>query len=571
VRVERARGKSEVEAEELARAAVDERLRAVAEWIEAPGADPKGASRAELRAVVERVRAWQKSRIRSGEIEVYGAAYAQVEAFAAALAHETRDVLSQEDARQLLDRFARSEQSLASSIESAGRVAHVDHPSGLLAPCDGVFFWGFVAGTERRPPRLPWNDEELGALAAAGVSSPDPAALLGAEASIWRHAVLAARGRVVFVVPRTVKGTPAAPHPLWDEIMARLRLDEASTARVTREARATLERGSLVAIDARAPLPLPEPRASWTLHGGALETQSGEDGTSVTSLETIASCPLAWVLEHRAALRSGAISKVASGPLLNGSLAHRLVEELHAEGAFEREEAAFLARAAARFEELLRTEGATLLLPGASIERLQITRQVHQAMRALYRYLAARGYRIASVEEEITVDSAVGLLRGRLDLRLTDASGGPAILDLKWGASTYRALLAQGRAVQLSAYARAVGRAYGWERPLPPAGYFALSTGQVLASDARMAPPRVIDGPSLDTTWARAEATAAVAVESIARGVVHVSGTNRALPLLDALEIPETARDAHLATAPNAACTYCGYDAICGRKWEAFA
>lgn len=571
VRLALADGKAEAEAEEAARAIVDERLRAVAEWLEAPGADPSGATRAALRAVAERVRSWIQRRLRSGELDVYGAAYAQTEAFAEALAHDTREVLSQEDVRQLLDRFARTEQAHAASVEVAGRVGHVDHPASLLAPCDGVFFWGFIAGVERRPPRLPWNDAERTALAASAVVFPDPASLLAAEAARWRRAVLAARGRVVFVVPRTIKGTPAAPHPLWDEVSARLRLDETSAALVTRDVRAVLERGALVEVDACVPLRLPEPRASWTVAAGAIHAEGGEDGTSVTSLEKIATCPLAWVLDQRAALRSGAISKVASGPLLNGSLTHRLVEELFAEGAFDHDEATFLERASVRFEELLRTEGATLLLPGASIEGLQVRRQVQQAMRALYRYLVEAGWRIASVEEPIALDSTVGALRGRLDLRLVDEEGAPAILDLKWGASTYGTLLAEGRAVQLAAYARAVGRSCGFERPLPPAGYFALASGRALASDARMSPPRIIEGPSLETTWERVEATAAAVVKELGRGVVHVAGTRHALPLLDALGVPEAERDGHFSAARDAACTYCGYDALCGRKWEALA
>ena len=114
----------------------------------------------------------------------------------------------------------------------------------------------------------------------------------------------------------------------------------------------------------------------------------------------------------------------ASGPLLYGKLAHRLVEELYAGGAFERGEAAFLEEVEARFESMLPREGATLLLPGASITRLQVTRQVRVAMRALHRYLARAGFRIASVEEIVTTEAAIGPLEGRLDLRLVDAEGG---------------------------------------------------------------------------------------------------------------------------------------------------
>ncbi|MBX3259466.1 MAG: PD-(D/E)XK nuclease family protein [Labilithrix sp.] len=574
VRTELARGRSESEAEELARAFVAERLELVATWLEGVAADPRGAPRGHLLAAVERARAWLRSRLRDGEIDVYGIAYAQAATFAQTIANDTRELLSQEDARQLLDLVARNGQEHALSVELAGRVAHVDHPAGLLAPYDRVFLWSFVAGVERRPARSTWNEDERAALLAAGVAFPDPSALLRAEADAWRRAVLAARERVVFVVPRTITGTATAPHPLWDEIRARLELDERGAARLTREARRILERrggvadaSALVPLEHAPPLPLPEPRSAFRVTGDALGATAGGGPTSVTSLEKIATCPLAWVLEHRAALRSGAMSKVATGALLNGGLSHRLVEELHGEDAFALAEDAFLARATAVFERLLRTEGATLLLPGASIERLQLTRQVRQGIRALYRYLAEGGFRIAGVEEIVTTDSVVGPLHGRLDLRLVDRDGRSAILDLKWGASSYRALLADGRAVQLAVYARAVAEAYG--QGSTPAAYFALSSGEVLAADPRMKPERVIDGPSLETTWTHIETTAKAVLESHARGTVHVPGTKLALPLLDALGVPEADRDRHFEAARDAACRYCDYDALCGRKWEA--
>ena len=571
-RAEREQGKSDADAEQSAERLVAQRLQVVKEWLEERGAGPEGVTRAALLAVVERVRAWIQGRLRQGEVAIYGAAQAQVATFAEAVAHDTRAVFSREEARQLVDRFARSEQGHPSWVEAAGRTAHVAHPSALLTSFDSVFIWSFVAGVERRPSRVPWNDEERAALQAAGVRFVDPSALLRAESEAWRRAVLAARARVVLVVPRTIKGTATAPHPLWDEICARLALDEPGAARITRDVRQLLEGmgGGLIRVETCLPLLLPEGRSAWRVPPAALEASAGDRNTSVTALETIATCPLAWVLEHRADLRAGAISRIATGALLSGGLSHRLVEELHAAGAFEQREEVFLARSSALCEALLQTEGATLLLPGASIERLQLARQVRQAMRALYRYLEKEGFRIAGVEEIVTTSSVVGDLHGRLDLRLVDGEGRTAILDLKWGASSYRRLLQEGRAVQLAAYSRSVA-VPGAPAAAPPAAYFALSSGQVLSTDARMSAGRTIDGPSLAETWRRVEATATAVIASHDRGEIHVSATRRSLPLLEALGIPAARRGDHFAAAPDAACSYCDYDALCGRKWEAFS
>jgi len=566
---ELAAGKTEDEAD----AYVAERLARVAEWIEAPGAGPAGAPRETLLAVAERVKTWLQKRIPLDRA-LYGPAHAQAAAFLEALRHDERALIAKEDARHMLDRLARSAHAHALFVEEAGRIPHVSHPSALLASTSTVVVWGFVGGTERAVPRQPWTKEEREALAAAGVVLPDATEHLRIEADAWRRVIHAARERVVLVVPSSVQGEAKSSHPLWDEIAARLDLDEVATARITHHATAILEgRDAFVATAPTTRVPLPEGRGEWMLPPDVLAATSEHrkaTGTSATSLEKLASCPLAWVLDQRAALRSGAISKVANGPLLFGSLTHRLVEELHREAAFDLTEEPFIERARAAFDSLLEREGATLLLHGASFERHQLTRQVLHAMRELHRYLGKSGFRIAAVEEVIETDSAIGTLKGRLDVRLVDADGRSAVLDLKWGASTYRELLEEGRAVQLAIYARAVTSSTK-RSSMAPAAYFALAAGQILAADARMKAPRQLDGPTLDSTLERVEATVGSVLASHGRGKIYVAATKKSLPLLEALGVPKEKREAHFEAPAAKACSFCDYDGICGRRWEVLA
>jgi ATP-dependent helicase/nuclease subunit B len=573
VRLALEEGASEEVAGERARAAVADRMKVVEVWLEGPVAAEIGATRAELLAPAARVLAWLQTRIREGDVETYGAAYAQCSAFIEALGHDTRETFSQDDARQLVDHFARSEQPLVLSEEAAGRLGHVNHPAALLAPCDRVWMWCFVSAVERQPTRFRWDDDECEALRAAGVTFADPAAVLRSEAASWRRALLAARERVVLIVPRAIKGIATAPHPVWDEIRARLALEKHGAARLNRDARRLLDGprpNDVVRLATCSPLHLPEARAEWRVPADAFRSTADEGTMSVTSLEKIATCPLAWVFEHRANLRAGTMSSVATGPILNGNLGHRLIEELHSAGAFELSETIFLSRAADCLELLLRTEGATLLVPGASVERLQVTRQILRAARDLYRYLEQRGYRIAAVEEVVTTTSAVGPLHGRLDLRLIGADGHSAILDLKWGVSTPRSLLAQGRAVQLAVYARAIAERDRLSS-LPRAGYFALSSGEILSTDPVMAPAGGEGGPSLETSLRCVEATARNVIACHEGGRVLVTGTRRALPLLEALGVVEERRGQHFQAPPDAGCHYCDYGALCGKKWEAIA
>jgi hypothetical protein len=404
------------------------------------------------------------------------------------------------------------------------------------------------------------------------VAFVEAARLLALEAEACRRAILAARERVVFVMPRTVKGAAMPPHSMWDEITARLGIDEdpAAIARLTHEVGALVRNGEngFVPVTSIAALPLPEARGVWQVPADAL---AGDDarGTSATALQILASCPLAWVLQHRANLRSGAVTQIVDGPLLNGKLSHRLVEELFHAGAFELDEPAFLEQVGTTLEKLIHTEAATLLVAGAAFERTQLSRQIRDAIRGLHRYLRAAEFRIAAVEESIPVEPTIGTPHGRLDIRLIDKNGKDAVLDLKWGAANARALLEEGRAIQLAIYSLAL-RAKAGRTSVPPAAYFAMSSGQVLTSDPRMKAPKTIDGAALDETWNRIVKTRTAVHEALARGLVPVANTRRALPLLQQLEIPKDQRAAYYQSAREAPCQYCDFGPLCGRNWEDF-
>lgn len=556
--------------EAAAEVRVAERMRFVTQWLESPGATPQGATRESLLALAASVRSWLEQRVAVGDGDVYSAAHAQACAFLEAIDHDARALLSRQDVRQLLDSVVRVPHALTLSDEQAGRVPHVGHPAAVLGSAASVVFWGFVADVERPAATPPWNRAELDALAAAGVRFADPAGLLAAEADAWRRAILAAGERVVFVVPNWADGVAMSPHSLWDEIRARLAIDDVAAAKLTIDAQHLLRDGSdsWVAMQTLSTLALPEARAEWTLP--LTLSMRAAEGTSspATALTRLATCPLAWVLEHRADVRAGVISKVPEGPQLNGSLSHRVVEELFRDGSFDALESVFLERQASVVERLIRTEAATLLLPGSAIERTQLVAQVRRAMRALYRYLAQAGFRIAGVEELLEPNTAIGKLSARLDVRLVDDSGNAAVLDLKWGANSHQLLIQRGRAVQLAVYARALTNTDDPGAPTPPAGYFAMSSGRVLSADPRMKASGLLEGPGLDETWSRVERTTSEVMRALDSGRVLVGATKRALPLLEALGVPKADHSNHFAVEKTAVCEYCTYGVICGKAWE---
>ena len=57
----------------------------------------------------------------------------------------------------------------------------------------------------------------------------------------------------------------------------------------------------------------------------------------------------------------------------------------------------------------------------------------------------------------------------------------------------------------------------------------------------------------------------------VREGRVAVTGVHRSVPLLEAMGLDAKDRENHLSLEKKAACTYCGYGALCGEKWEALA
>jgi ATP-dependent helicase/nuclease subunit B len=580
-------GRDEADAVAGAEGEVAERLHRVAEWLETPGHDPiAGAPTPALLEVATRVRDWAWKRLVRVHLDLekdpgdgalasqsmlLGSAFAQAEAFHEALSHESREVLDLIRARQLVDDVSRAGHAVTLAVEEAGRIAPVDHPGGLRAARDVVVWWHCVAGTQSHPSVQPWRKAEREALSAAGIHLQDPATRLASEAKSWRQAILAARKRLVLAMPAWSAGEALEAHPIWDEIVARTGATETGEPRLPEHVRELLEGrggelGRAPTLTTLTPLSLPEARASWTLDGANLAPAPRH---SASSLESLVGCPLQWVLNYRARIKAGRIASIPDGPILNGTLGHRLVELLHRESSLT-DPARIAAEALPRLERLLREEAAVLLRPGAIFELSQLRAQLLRALQALSELLVASGLTAIDVESTTLATWRARQLDGRLDLLLRDADGRDVVLDLKWGAARYRDLLLAGRSIQLSVYASARRLATG-AAELPAAGYFSLSRAMLLTTErGPFADARPLEGPKLSETWTKLENTVSLVEDMLSRGEVPVTGVRRSLPLIDAARVPESEQRRYLDIPLEAACDYCSYGSFCGQTWEGF-
>ncbi|HVZ32151.1 MAG TPA: PD-(D/E)XK nuclease family protein, partial [Polyangiaceae bacterium] len=305
---------------------------------------------------------------------------------------------------------------------------------------------------------------------------------------------------------------------------------------------------------------LPGGLAEW--HIGSVEL--GVTEFSATSLAALLACPLRWVLSYPAKLRT---TRRRLPPIhqLVGTLGHRLMELLHQQGAFDLPELMLEERARAELDALLSREGALLSRPGMSFERAQVAAQLVRAVVELARSLRHAQLRVLAVEQPLRRPWRCGELEGRIDV-LVGGLDGEHIIDLKYGASSYRDALKEGRALQLAVYGAL--HAHGRERPTE-AAFFSLKQAQFVGLEPGSLPvEHPVRGRSLAETWAAVERIMDPLEGRLSQGRVPVTGLRRSLPLLDSLGIEQKEQRSCFAASRDSICEYCQLDVLCGRRWE---
>jgi len=431
----------------------------------------------------------------------------------------------------------------------------VGSPGGVAGPVAHVVWWRFDEASAAGVPRLPLTRAERAELEARGVTLPDPGRIMAAAARRWRRPLDQAAATLLLVCPeRNAAGDELHPHPLWDEIVARVA--EKNTRRV---AEAALLRASLAVYlpqTRRELLPLPEPRRSWTLPAGSIVTPEKH---SPTGLETLFGCPLRWALRNVGRIYGADAARLEDGTsvTLLGRLLHAILNLLFAgqgrtpEGA-GREAGEIFDREGPRLV-------AALFLPGADTLRARVRRVAEETAQALHALMQARGVHVVATEESRAAAALGTKLEGRVDLVLGDP---PRILDLKWGgAGRKRDSLAAGTAFQLAAYAYLMRADRG---AFPPVGYYIMDGQRLLTTEPdSFHDAEFVDGPPPGETWRVLEANYGAEWREIVEG--HLAA--RGIQLDDDEKLPEKARVVDGRFVLPAPCEWCEYGALCGRAF----
>lgn len=485
--------------------AADRLERLLGEWLEPTRYHPMDGAPAKVLAErCAQVARWAAKRggaLAADDPERSSLAVAQGEASAAAraideLASGGATRLTRLQLDRLIDQITTSGSARPDVLAECGHVHRVSDPGAVFETSPRVVWWDFTSPS--LPGRWPWTPGEIAALSAQGGQLLSVDSMLQTQARDWLRPVMSATDQLVLVIPQRNGNDAPAAHPLWDQIVALAEEGQVPT----------LDLGSVIASGtphpwlsfAMRPLAqrgLPPPKRWWKLPDGArLPARAIE---SFSSLSDFVNAPHKWVLQYPARLRKGSLTPLLADNRQKGNLLHRLFETLFAgdDGDWRTlDRLALQAWIERRFNELLKREGANLLLPGFGRDAEALRSTAIEAAWSLMTQLRAAGVTSAQMEFPARGRFCGGALAGRIDMLATTDEGKEAVIDLKWGGYDYRCdELRENRQLQLATYAVMRQQEGGhW----PSEAFFILDGGRLLAQRNDLFPDAVVCAPNAE-------------------------------------------------------------------------
>lgn len=418
---------------------------------------------------------------------------------------------------------ATADSSNSLAIAQVGCMQSATAPAACSVEAANEVVW-WMPAKPRLPAPLPWIAKELRAIADAGLRIRDPAAEMAALMAQWIRPILAARQRLILVLPP--EGTE--DHPAWQLLRAIC----TGLAPQALHLYATT-RGQLGEVTAR---PLSAPRGVWQLKQDAnwreaYAVPTRRQAQSFSSLNILFNNPAIAVLQDAAGLRATSTVAVPEGTHLLGGLAHRLLEVLFAQdGSLHWSDAQVEAWFGPAVDDLLRREGLPLLAAGNASLSHQFRESARGSIGVLLEHLRTAGAVRVEAERKLTGHLDGLQTEGFADLLVHLESGGTLLLDPKWSpASRYRERMERGDYLQLALYAHMIQQELG-EAPLA-IGFFSFVdrllltfTPNVFAATARVvttdiAAEQLLQSAIESWNW-RAQQWQEGRVEVIAKGLV---------------------------------------------------
>ncbi|MBK7660126.1 MAG: PD-(D/E)XK nuclease family protein [Betaproteobacteria bacterium] len=225
--------------------------------------------------------------------------------------------------------------------------------------------------------------------------------------------------------------------------------------------------------------PRRERRRWWFLPKGT--KIPGPEHESFSSLEQLIFDPNRWVLGYAARIRPSSLLELPGESQLLGQLAHRVVERLYlTPGSLDWDEGKVAAWVDACLDDVVAEEGAILLMPGRRSDLEALRQRLRKAVVDLHARLRRTGAVRVVPEKHLEGDTALGKLKGFIDLHVEHEAGPTSVVDMKWGKSAYAKKVVEKKHIQLAIYGKLVEIETGrW----PAVAYYILRDRDLLTRD----------------------------------------------------------------------------------------
>lgn len=446
----------------------------------------------------------------------WNAGFSQTTAFLGALEQLQRNgasVISHRQLQKLLAQVTSKGSANPKLVAEIGSLAVVDDPAALIEPFDQVVWWQPVMPS--LPKSYPWSLSERQILATSGVELPDIANALDHLASDWLKPILIARKQVMVVLPPK----DAEDHPAWQMISSQVRgMPELPIEQILK-GKGVLTQQSIVVSHH----PLPQLKRWWQLPKDTPIPKRGHD--SFSSLESFLFNPYQWLLRYPAGLKSSNILSVSDGFLLDGQLAHSIVENFfELPDPLNIPDSEVMSWFDKTFPQVVEAQGAVLLMHGRRTDYEGLRYRLKRALKLLLVQLRSAGIYTVQSELELKGHYSGGEILGYADLVITNKHGISAIVDMKWGGKNkYTKKLTENAHLQLGIYAELLRQKTGtW----PEVGYYILAESKLITQSDNYFPEASVVNKKIDEStphlWERFKATHAWRSKLMQDGMIEV-------------------------------------------------
>lgn len=418
---------------------------------------------------------------------------------------------------------------------SAGHYPFFHQPGAALAPVREMIWWNCLFENDV-PPSDFWQPEERAWLASNHTAPEHPRLLAQRRLLTRARPVLQTQERLLLFVPEQSGGMPSVHSLLIADLGALFGDLQSCTFHINQpEDRQRLSQWlQLPGIDLipanSGSIHRPHIRVDW-------QEAAEQRHETPTGLENLFYYPHRWYLRQQVGLYPSNLLTVARDNRLLGNLAHRFFEFLLKEdfSAFDKKQVGVWIDD--RSDDLLRKEGATLLLYGREPERKTFLNKVKNAAWNLISLLRSNDWEVAATELPLEGMFSGAPVRGKADLVLKRGNE-QAIVDLKWSGATKRKELIQNEEdLQLVLYAHLLESPGQW----PHTAYFILESGKMIARNPAAFKEAIIAGKGQDNhaevcdrILAKMQKTYTWRIEQLQKGMLEIR-TERTASALDNL------------------------------------